>query len=174
MAMQPGRVYTGGYVPFDEDYDNMLMDTGSMSTLPNGSVFAIISGINKSSLPSTYDGNISRPALPELLLSGGARRALLDAERDGAAEQLYRSGGRACSVESEAYEKVPQYGRPICFWVAVGQALGCHWKDARRLCCRHLRSVEGRRRFGPMWRCMQRGEALAAEIAALRVELGLA
>jgi xylan 1,4-beta-xylosidase len=58
MAMQPGRVHTGGYVPFDEDYDNMLMDTGSMSTLPNGSVFAIISGINKSSLPSTYDGNI--------------------------------------------------------------------------------------------------------------------
>lgn len=58
MAMQPGRLHTGGYVPFDEDFDNMLMDTGSLSTLPNGSVFAIISGINQSSLPSTYDGNI--------------------------------------------------------------------------------------------------------------------
>eukprot|EP01052_Picozoa_sp_SAG31_P023749 SAG31_NODE_1978_length_6749_cov_5.971579_4_plen_354_part_00 len=27
MAMQPGRARTGGYVPFDENYDNMLMDT---------------------------------------------------------------------------------------------------------------------------------------------------
>jgi len=60
MAMQPGRARTGGYIPLDEAYDNALMDTGSASTLPNGHVFAIFSGVNSTSISTngSYDGNM--------------------------------------------------------------------------------------------------------------------
>ena len=74
MAMQPGRARTGGYIPQDEGYDNALMDTGSASTLPNGTVFAIFSGVNSTSISTngSYDGNmVLAVAEDEVVLVGG-------------------------------------------------------------------------------------------------------
>lgn len=148
MAMQPGRTLSGGYVPLDEAYDNALMDTGSTSTLPNGTVFAIISGVNSSSIKtnSTYDGNmIAAVALDSQLLRWRKLGTVISNPTNTSHPtqlQVGLSGTAAFSRDTPAPGQLPRYsfrdptspwldacvvGKPeLCFFLLVGSGNATH------------------------------------------------